>query len=72
MQEQGKSLKENEEIEQKLSSLVWIGTSTHTNSKVNVIDARNPGDVLSSFFVCSSHLLCIASVPGKNFFPLTS
>lgn len=64
--EQGKSLKENEEMEQKLSSLVWIGTSTHTNSKVNVIDARNPGDVLSSFFVCSSHLLCIASVPGAS------
>ncbi|XP_035228089.1 C-Jun-amino-terminal kinase-interacting protein 4-like isoform X1 [Stegodyphus dumicola] len=62
--EQEKCRKENEEIEQKLSSLIWIGTSTHTNSKVNVIDARNPGDVLSSFFVCSSHLLCIASVPG--------
>ncbi|KAG8200411.1 hypothetical protein JTE90_000497 [Oedothorax gibbosus] len=59
-----KSRKENEEIEQRLSSLIWIGTSTHTNSKVNVIDARNPADVLSSFFVCSSHLLCIASVPG--------
>ncbi|CAL1271490.1 unnamed protein product [Larinioides sclopetarius] len=55
---------ENEKIEQRLSSLIWIGTSTHTNSKVNVIDARNPADVLSSFFVCSSHLLCIASVPG--------
>ncbi|GIY05955.1 hypothetical protein CEXT_317532 [Caerostris extrusa] len=51
-------------MEQRLSSLIWIGTSTHTNSKVNVIDARNPADVLSSFFVCSSHLLCIASVPG--------
>ncbi|XP_054718244.1 C-Jun-amino-terminal kinase-interacting protein 4-like isoform X2 [Uloborus diversus] len=62
--EQEKSRKENEEMEQRLSSLIWIGTSTHTNSKVNVIDARNPGDVLSSFFVCSSHLLCIASVPG--------
>ncbi|GBN20846.1 C-Jun-amino-terminal kinase-interacting protein 4 [Araneus ventricosus] len=55
---------ENEKMEQRLSSLIWIGTSTHTNSKVNVIDARNPADVLSSFFVCSSHLLCIASVPG--------
>nr|XP_042908606.1 C-Jun-amino-terminal kinase-interacting protein 4 isoform X3 [Parasteatoda tepidariorum] len=62
--ESEKCRKENEEMEQRLSSLIWIGTSTHTNSKVNVIDARNPADVLSSFFVCSSHLLSITSVPG--------
>ena len=34
------------------------------SSKVTVIDANNPADVLESFHVCSSHLLCIASVPG--------
>ena len=50
--------------EQQLSSLVWICTSTHSISKVTVIDANNPADVLESFHVCSSHLLCIASVPG--------
>lgn len=50
--------------ELQLSSLVWICTSTHSISKVTVIDANNPADVLESFHVCSSHLLCIASVPG--------
>ncbi len=29
-----------------------------------MIDANNPAEVLDSFQVCSSHLLCIASVPG--------
>ena len=54
------------EADQQLSSLVWICTSTHSISKVTVIDANNPADVLESFHVCSSHLLCIASVPGES------
>ena len=54
------------EAEQLLSSLVWICTSTHSISKVTVIDANNPADVLESFHVCSSHLLCISSVPGAK------
>ena len=58
------------EADQQLSSLVWICTSTHSISKVTVIDANNPADVLESFHVCSSHLLCIASVPGQPFCPL--
>lgn len=49
-----------------MSSLVWICTSTHSISKVTVIDANSPADVLESFHVCSSHLLCIASVPGAK------
>jgi len=57
---------ESEKAEQQLSSLVWICTSTHSISKVTVIDANNPADVLESFHVCSSHLLCIASVPGAK------
>jgi hypothetical protein len=56
---------ESQELEMQLSSLVWICTSTHAASKVTVIDAKNPADILQSFNVCSSHLLCIASVPGK-------
>ena len=56
---------EASEADQQLSSLVWICTSTHSISKVTVIDANNPADVLESFHVCSSHLLCIASVPGE-------
>jgi len=31
-----------------------------------VIDANSPADVLESFHVCSSHLLCISSVPGAT------
>ena len=58
------------EADQQLSSLVWICTSTHSISKVTVIDANNPADVLESFHVCSSHLLCIASVPGQPVCPI--
>ena len=54
------------EADQQLSSLVWICTSTQAISKVTVIDANSPADVLESFQVCSSHLLCIASVPGAK------
>lgn len=53
-------------LETKLSSLVWICTSTHAASIVTVIDANNPAEILNSFGVCANHLLCIASVPGAN------
>ncbi|KAG7173949.1 JNK-interacting protein 3-like [Homarus americanus] len=66
LQEHEKDRKEGELLEQTLSSLVWICTSTHSISKVTVIDANNPADILESFHVCSSHLLCIASVPGAK------
>ena len=56
---------EGESLELQLSSLVWICTSTHAASKVSVIDANNPADILEAFRVCSSRLLCIASVPGE-------
>lgn len=59
-QEQEKELRQQDEF----SSLVWICTSTHTTSKVIVIDANQPGKILENFFVCNSHLLCITSVPG--------
>uniref|UniRef100_A0A452RUM5 Sperm associated antigen 9 n=1 Tax=Ursus americanus TaxID=9643 RepID=A0A452RUM5_URSAM len=49
-----------------LSSLVWICTSTHSATKVIIIDAVQPGNILDSFTVCNSHVLCIASVPGKR------
>ncbi|XP_063816990.1 C-Jun-amino-terminal kinase-interacting protein 4 isoform X2 [Pseudophryne corroboree] len=47
-----------------LSSLAWICTSTHSSTKVIIIDANEPGNMLDSFIVCNSHVLCIASVPG--------
>ncbi|XP_064482319.1 C-Jun-amino-terminal kinase-interacting protein 4-like isoform X2 [Ornithodoros turicata] len=66
LKEQEDHRKEQEELAHHLSSLVWICTSTHTSSEVSVIDANNPSDVLDSFNVCASHLLCIASVPGAK------
>uniref|UniRef100_A0A8C8RAK1 Sperm associated antigen 9 n=1 Tax=Pelusios castaneus TaxID=367368 RepID=A0A8C8RAK1_9SAUR len=51
LKEQQKQLKHQEE----LSSLVWICTSTHS-----------PGNILDSFIVCNSHVLCIASIPGAR------
>lgn len=53
-------------LETKLSSLVWICTSTHMASIVTVIDANNPAEILNSFGVCANHLMCIASVPGAS------
>ncbi|XP_044016774.1 JNK-interacting protein 3 isoform X2 [Aphidius gifuensis] len=65
---------EAEKLEQQLSSLVWICTSTQKVSKVTVIDANNPAEILEVFNVCQSHLLCIASVPGakENDYPQTN
>ncbi|KAI1232413.1 hypothetical protein IHE44_0006873 [Lamprotornis superbus] len=62
LKDQQKELKHQEE----LSSLVWICTSTHSATKVIIIDANQPGNILDSFIVCNSHVLCIASVPGSQ------
>ncbi|XP_073685038.1 C-Jun-amino-terminal kinase-interacting protein 4 isoform X3 [Garra rufa] len=60
LKEQEKELRHQDE----LSSLVWICTTTHATSKVVVIDANQPGNILENFLICNSHVLCIASVPG--------
>ncbi|XP_052829612.1 C-Jun-amino-terminal kinase-interacting protein 4 isoform X4 [Octopus bimaculoides] len=60
--EHEKNLKQTEK--EQMSSFVWICTSTQPSSRVTVIDANNPGDILETFKVTSSHILCIASVPG--------
>ncbi|XP_033466862.1 C-Jun-amino-terminal kinase-interacting protein 4 isoform X9 [Epinephelus lanceolatus] len=62
LKDQQKELKQHDEM----SSLVWICTSTQSTTKVVVIDANQPGNILESFFVCNSHVLCIASVPGAR------
>ncbi|CAM9928766.1 unnamed protein product [Lampetra fluviatilis] len=49
-----------------LSSLVWVCTSTSNTSHVLVRDANQPDRILEQFAVCSSHVLCIASVPGAR------
>lgn len=53
-------------METKLSSLVWICTSTYAASIVTVIDANNPAEILNSFGVCANHIFCIASIPGAS------
>lgn len=58
--------KEGALLETRLSSLVWICTTTQQASIVTVIDANNPAELLNSFGVCSNHILCIASIPGKQ------
>ncbi|KAJ8927569.1 hypothetical protein NQ314_019952 [Rhamnusium bicolor] len=58
--------KEGALLETRLSSLVWICTTTHSASIVTVLDANNPAELLNSFGVCSNHILCIASVPGAS------
>uniref|UniRef100_A0AAQ5WXW6 C-Jun-amino-terminal kinase-interacting protein 4 n=1 Tax=Amphiprion ocellaris TaxID=80972 RepID=A0AAQ5WXW6_AMPOC len=62
LKEQQKELRHQDEM----SSLVWICTSTQSTTKAVVIDANQPGNILESFFVCNSHVLCIASVPGAR------
>ncbi|XP_039990819.1 C-Jun-amino-terminal kinase-interacting protein 4 isoform X3 [Xiphias gladius] len=62
LKDQQKELRQQEE----LSSLVWICTSTQSTTKAVVIDANQPGNILESFFVCNSHVYCIASVPGAR------
>ncbi|XP_056648463.1 JNK-interacting protein 3 isoform X2 [Diorhabda sublineata] len=67
--------KEGALLETRLSSYVWICTTTQVISNnsqtqsaslVTIIDANNPAELLNSFGVCSGHVLCIASVPGAS------
>lgn len=58
--EQEKELVQQDET----SSRVWVCTSTHSSTKVMVLDASQPSDLLDSFYACNTHVVCIASVPG--------
>ena len=51
---EGKRLVKEAELEEEKerSSHVWICTSTQAISKVTVIDANSPADVLETFQVC--------------------
>ena len=55
-----------------LGSRVWILTSTHSASKVVIIDANQPGSLVDQFNVCNAHVLCISSVPGERPRPLAT
>ncbi|XP_051572011.1 C-Jun-amino-terminal kinase-interacting protein 3-like isoform X5 [Myxocyprinus asiaticus] len=49
-----------------MSSRVWILTSTHSASKVVIIDANQPCSLVDQFNVCNAHVLCISSVPAAS------
>ncbi|XP_063077274.1 sperm associated antigen 9a isoform X1 [Engraulis encrasicolus] len=53
-----------QECQAEMSSHVWLCTSTNSATKVLIMDASQPNTPLDSFYVCNSHVLCIASVPG--------
>ncbi|XP_041085672.1 C-Jun-amino-terminal kinase-interacting protein 3 isoform X7 [Polyodon spathula] len=63
--EKKKQVKEGPETDA-LSSRVWILTSTHSASKVVIIDANQPGSLVDQFNVCNAHVLCISSVPAAS------
>ncbi|KAM8843811.1 sperm associated antigen 9a isoform 2-T2 [Spinachia spinachia] len=62
-QEKGEQEKEVV-LHDEVSSKVWVCTSTHSSTKVMVLDAIQPSDLLDSFYACNTHVVCIASVPG--------
>ncbi|KAK7167501.1 hypothetical protein R3I94_001787 [Phoxinus phoxinus] len=49
-----------------MNSRVWILTSTHSASKVVIIDANQPCSLVDQFNVCNAHVLCISSVPAAS------
>ncbi|KAM8823873.1 C-Jun-amino-terminal kinase-interacting protein 3 [Synchiropus picturatus] len=49
-----------------MNSRVWILTSTHSASKVVIIDANQPGSLVDQFNVSNAHILCISSVPAAS------
>ncbi|XP_077412635.1 sperm associated antigen 9a isoform X4 [Vanacampus margaritifer] len=53
-------------LQDELSSRVWVCTSTHSSTKVLVVDAAQPSDLVDSFYACNTHVVCIASVPGAS------
>ncbi|XP_035381710.1 sperm associated antigen 9a isoform X2 [Electrophorus electricus] len=64
LDQQEQEPKEREVVQVEMSSRVWICTSSHSSTKVLILDATQPSELLDSFYVCNSHVLCIASVPG--------
>nr|XP_020472011.1 C-Jun-amino-terminal kinase-interacting protein 4 isoform X2 [Monopterus albus] len=51
-------------LQDSMSGRVWVCTSTHSSTKVMVLDATQPSDLLDNFYACNTHVVCIASVPG--------
>ncbi|XP_028311433.1 LOW QUALITY PROTEIN: sperm associated antigen 9a [Gouania willdenowi] len=53
-------------VQDEMSSRVWVCTSTHSSTKVMVLDACQPSECLDSFYACNTHVVCIASVSGVS------
>ncbi|XP_029692725.1 C-Jun-amino-terminal kinase-interacting protein 4-like isoform X6 [Takifugu rubripes] len=51
-------------LQDEMSSRVWVCISSNSSTKVMVLDATQPADLLDSFYACNTHVGCIASVPG--------
>ena len=58
--------KDSSSLEESPASTLWIGSSTHSCSKVTIIDGNSPQKILECFVLCTSHLLCITTVPGVS------
>jgi hypothetical protein len=52
--------------DEKSMSLVWICTGNESLSKVSILDTAAVGEVLETFAVCSSPIICIGAVPSFN------
>lgn len=52
-------------LQDEMSSRVWVCISSNSSTKVMVLDATQPADLLDSFYACNTHVGCIASVPGR-------
>lgn len=52
-------------LQDEASSRVWVCISSNSSTKVMVLDATQPADLLDSFYTCNTHVGCIASVPGR-------
>uniref|UniRef100_A0A0N5BYZ7 JNK-interacting protein n=1 Tax=Strongyloides papillosus TaxID=174720 RepID=A0A0N5BYZ7_STREA len=64
LKNQLKESRENEMLTWESSSLVWICSSNEKKSLVTILDTNNPNNVLETFNVCASHILCVSTVPG--------
>ncbi|CAG04118.1 unnamed protein product, partial [Tetraodon nigroviridis] len=51
-------------LQDEMSSRVWVCISSNSSTKVMVLDATLPANLLDSFYACNTLVGCIASVPG--------
>uniref|UniRef100_A0AAQ6A6K0 C-Jun-amino-terminal kinase-interacting protein 4 n=1 Tax=Amphiprion ocellaris TaxID=80972 RepID=A0AAQ6A6K0_AMPOC len=65
LEQENKEKEKELTVQDEVSSRVWVCTSTHSSTKVMVLDASQPSDLLDSFYACNTHVVCIASVPGR-------